>query len=157
MRFMFEMRFAEYYFNNDAARDVGFFAWLRQGFFGLVKDTPVQPNWEKTEERGKLRDTVSKVLDIFYLHKRIAFLERALTILLDKHQLKGLHLAHNLTKEESDEKFKSYRLRERVVTFLSKYSRTSTFGILGRGGSSKDSDQELNLINENRISTIKFK
>jgi hypothetical protein len=32
------------------------------------------------------------MLDIFYLHKRIAFLELAHSILIDRHQRKGLHL-----------------------------------------------------------------
>ena len=33
------------------------------------------------------------------LQKRIIFLEEAITILLERHQLKGIHLVHNLNKE----------------------------------------------------------
>ena len=92
------MRFAEYYFNHDAAREVGFFAWIRQALFSVVKGTRLAPDWDLTDKRLDLRDTVNRVLDIFYLHKRIAFLERAIEVLLDRHQLKGLHLAQNLTQ-----------------------------------------------------------
>ena len=44
-----------------------------------------------------MQQTVNYLLDVIYLHKRIDFLERALPILLEEHQLKGLHLVHDLT------------------------------------------------------------
>ena len=54
-RFMFEMRFAEYYFNNDDARDVGFFSWLQQALFSVLQGTCCEPNWEVAAKRLKLR------------------------------------------------------------------------------------------------------
>lgn len=41
-------------------------------------------------------------MNIIYLHKRINFLEEAISILLEKHQLKGLHLIHHLNQENFD-------------------------------------------------------
>jgi hypothetical protein len=37
--------------------------------------------------------------DVVLLQKRIIFLEEAITILLEQHHLKGLHLVHNLNQE----------------------------------------------------------
>ena len=65
-----------------------------------------------------MQKTVNHLLDVVYLHKRIDFLERALPILLEEHQLKGLHLVHDLTVDEADKKFKEHQLRDRLVSFL---------------------------------------
>ena len=151
MRFMFEMRFAEYYFNNDEARDVGFFAWIRQAIFSVVKGTFLEPDWDVTEKRLNLRDTVNKVLDIFYLHKRIAFLEKAISVVLDRHQLKGLHLAQNISKEDSDQKINDYKLRDRVVTFLNKYRKTATFGEMGDNNGSEKEMRAEGIASSNHL------
>lgn len=119
-RFMFEMRFAEYYFNNDTAKDVGFFSWIKQALFAVAQGTRCQPEWEQSEKQVGLRETVNKVLDIFYLHKRIAFVEKGISLVFNRHQLKGLHLAQNLTKEDSDEVYNNYKIRDRMVYFLNK-------------------------------------
>ena len=138
------MKFAEYYFNSNDARGVGFRSWLQQALYSALMSTPLKPDWDQIDRRVGLRKTVNKVLDIFYLHKRIAFLESALTLVLERHQLKGLHLVHNVTREESDKKYKDYQLRDRVVMYLSKYISTSTFGSLAGGNElrseGKDSD-----------------
>ena len=74
--------------------------------------------WPETKERAEMQSAVNQLLDVVYLQKRIDFLERALPILLEEHQLKGLHLIHDLTVNEADKKFKEYQLRDRLVTFL---------------------------------------
>ena len=38
-------------------------------------------------------------MDVVYLQQRIEFLEKSLEILLDKHQIKGLHLLRRLKKK----------------------------------------------------------
>jgi hypothetical protein len=132
MRFFFEMKFADYYFKCEEAKEVGFFSFGKQMVYGMLSATPFKPNWELNEKRISLRETVNKVLDLFYLHKRIAFLEKAITLLLDEHHIKGLHLANSLTREEADKKYKQFRLRDRIVVFLHKYRHTShLFGKLG--------------------------
>ena len=111
MRFYYEMLFSEYYYESKDARDVGFISFLKQGFYGVAAKTPLKPDWPLEERRIALRNTVTKVLDIFYLHKRIAFLEKAMSLLFDEHQLKGLLLCQHLTKEESDSRLRAFRLR----------------------------------------------
>lgn len=49
-----------------------------------------------------MKEAAGKLLDTIYLYKRIAFLEEAISILLERHQLKGLHLIHSLTEEEAN-------------------------------------------------------
>ena len=86
-------------------------------------------------------------------------MEKAISVVLDRHQLKGLHLAQNISKEDSDQKINDYRLRDRVVTFLNKYRKTATFGNLGdNDGSEKEmraegiaSSNNLGGANEVRI------
>ena len=65
-----------------------------------------------------MQQTVNYLLDVIYLHKRIDFLERALPILLEEHQLKGLHLVHDLTVEEANKNYKEYQIRDKLITYL---------------------------------------
>ena len=39
-------------------------------------------------------------MDVIYLNKRITFLEDAISMLFEKHQLKGIYLLHTLNKSE---------------------------------------------------------
>lgn len=137
-RFHFEMKFAEYYFNCKEARDIGFLSWVKLNVFNVVSSTPCKPEWPVEEKRNFVVSTVNKVLDIFYLHKRIGFLEQCLTILFEPHQIKGLHLVHSLTREESEAKSKNYMLRDRVVVYLTKYNHVQTFGALGYGSEKEE-------------------
>lgn len=50
-------------------------------------------------------------------------MEEAISILLERHQLKGLHLIHSLTEEEANRRHESHRFRDRVVYFLGKYKK----------------------------------
>lgn len=45
-------------------------------------------------------------MSIVYLQQRIEFLEKAMTVLFEKHHLKGLHLLHRVTREEADSNYK---------------------------------------------------
>ena len=58
------------------------------------------------------------MLDIVYLQKRIDILERALPILLEEHQIKGLYLLHSKTREEADSMYQEHQLRDRLITYL---------------------------------------
>lgn len=44
-----------------------------------------------------MHKTVNRLIDILYLYNRIEFLERALEVILDEHQIKALHLMRNKT------------------------------------------------------------
>ena len=59
-------------------------------------------------------------MNVVYLQRRVDFLEKSLTILLERHQIKGLRLAHRLTKEEADENFKDHSYRDRVIGYFRK-------------------------------------
>ena len=75
-------------------------------------------------------------------------MEKAISILLERHQIKGLHLAQNISKEDSERKYKNYKLRDRVIIFLSKYSKKSTFGSMGdiQGGTDKNMNASSKII-----------
>ena len=47
-------------------------------------------------------------------------MERGIETLLDKHQLKGLHLIRSQKRKEFDEHYKEYGLRRRLKYFLKK-------------------------------------
>jgi hypothetical protein len=53
-------------------------------------------------------------MDVVYLHKRITFLERGITVLLEKHQLRGLYLLQRASKEETDRNYENHKLRIRI-------------------------------------------
>jgi hypothetical protein len=52
-----------------------------------------------------------KQLDILYLLKRVNFIEKSLTFLFTDHQLKGLHLANQLTLSEATNMRRNYKLK----------------------------------------------
>ena len=57
-------------------------------------------------------------MDVGYLQRRIEFLERAITVLLDRHHLKGLHLLSRMTREEADDHYQQHKFRDRVVSYF---------------------------------------
>ena len=75
--------------------------------------------WKITEKRSKINNIVNNLLDINYMFRRIDFLESAISILLDEHQLKGVYLSRQNIKE-FDNHFKKHRIRDRVVKYLNK-------------------------------------
>ena len=117
-RVFYEFKFAKKYFRSGAASKPfslkTLFTQLIYKGISKCKD----PDWPESKERDEMQKTVNHLLDVVYLQKRIDFLERALPILLEEHQLKGLHLVHDLTVDEADRKFKEYQLRDRLVTYL---------------------------------------
>jgi hypothetical protein len=59
------------------------------------------------------------VLDVSYLYQRIEFLERAISVLLDEHQLKGIYLT-KVSIAEANDSYKRHRIRDRVIKYLFK-------------------------------------
>lgn len=50
-----------------------------------------------------------------YLHKRIAFLEQAIELVFDQHQLKGIHLLHTLNQQEVESNMEAWENDDRAV------------------------------------------
>lgn len=46
-----------------------------------------EPEWKRARKLAKYQETVNNLLDITYLQKRIDFLETALSVMLEEHQL----------------------------------------------------------------------
>ena len=60
------------------------------------------------------------MLDIININKRIVFLEEAITLLFEKHQLKALHLIQPMTRKEADDHIEQHKLRARLVHYIIK-------------------------------------
>jgi hypothetical protein len=58
------------------------------------------------------------MLDIVFLQKRIDVLERALPLVLEEHQLKGLYLTHSKSREEINETFRRLEMRDRLISYF---------------------------------------
>ena len=65
-----------------------------------------------------MHKVVNNLIDIIYLYKRIEFLERALEVILDDHQLKVLHLMRNKTFKEAENNFKRYEMKNNLTRML---------------------------------------
>ena len=97
-RIFYEFKFAKKYFRSGvASKPFSLKHLITQIFFQMFTKCKCDPNWPEEKERDEMQKTVNHILDVVYLQKRIDFLERALPILLEDHQLKGLHLVHDLT------------------------------------------------------------
>lgn len=115
------MKFAKAILKNRDARHYTFVTYLKQIIYNLFDNTRFQLDWKEEENRKKANNAVSKLMDNIFLHKRISFLEEAITILMEKHQLKGLHLIQHLNEEEVNRRHQSYQFRERVLFYINKY------------------------------------
>jgi hypothetical protein len=56
-----------------------------------------------------------KQLDIRYLLKRVNYLERAIEIMLEAHQLKGVHLLKAITLDEAKQQRRDFKLHEKAI------------------------------------------
>ena len=65
-------------------------------------------------------NTVDRILDVTYLNKRILFLEEAISLIFEPHQLKGIYLLHTLNKEQNEYRLSQHKLRDRLVSYLHK-------------------------------------
>ena len=61
-------------------------------------------------------------------------------------------MAQNISKEDSEIKYKNYKLRDRVIIFLSKYSKKSSFGSMSdlQGGTDKNMNASSKMIKKRK-------
>ena len=106
------------YFGSDLSGSYHFFSYLVQSVYQKLVLINKRPNWKDAGEREKLSKTINKLMDVVYLQRRIEFLERAITVTLDRHHLKGLHLLSRITREEADDNHKQHKFRDRIVNYF---------------------------------------
>ena len=58
--------------------------------------------WKNAKVRDKLSSSVNHMMDVVYLQKRISFLERAISVVLEEYQLKGIYLHRTRKRREVD-------------------------------------------------------
>lgn len=66
---------------------------------------------------------MNKFLDFSFLFKRIDFLEKAISVMLEDHQLKALHLCQALSISDVDDYFKRHKYRDRFIILLKALKR----------------------------------
>lgn len=64
--------------------------------------------------------TVNQLIDIIYLHRRLQFMERALEVLLEDHQIKVLHLMRNKTFKEAEDTYNRYQMKDNLFRLIQK-------------------------------------
>ena len=92
------MTFAKIYFNDALMKGYTLKTMFGQAYYNILKGLGCAPDWEDSEKRYQLQKMVNKILDVVIVSRRIDFLERGMSLLLSEHQLKGLYLAHTITK-----------------------------------------------------------
>ena len=145
-KMLFEMQFAKQLFRSRDSKEVNFITFLKQKIYNVFSGTCLKPDWEQEEKRSTINSAVNKIMDMVLLQKRIAFLEEAITVLLDSHHLKGIYLVHNLTQEEAERCHKSHKFRDRIVYYLSKYAKDDSAGRRVDDGSEGRSSQDRELL-----------
>ena len=83
------------------------------------------------------------MMSVVYLQRRVDFLEKSITILLDRHHLKGLHLLHRLTKKEADENFRDHGFRDRLIGYFRQRHRQD--GTLGGAGEEPPKTRQIEI------------
>ena len=102
--YSFEINLAGYLYKKDdpssnTYKGYNFLYFLLHMFSNFLDNFNCRPNWKKVNKYASCREEMLKQLDVLYLLKRVTFTERALTVLLAQHQLRGLHLTERPTLE----------------------------------------------------------
>jgi hypothetical protein len=91
---------------------------MKKILYGILIRLGMDPDrWKTCKSQDNILDTVNKMLDVNYLYRRIEYLERAISVLLDEHQLKGIYLTKSSIREANDH-YKRQRIRDKVVKYL---------------------------------------
>ena len=96
--------------------------------------------------------TVDNMLDVVYLNRRIEFLENALGLMLDEHQLMGVHLQERWDRLRADENFEEHSLQERLTHFFTVQQRE---GQRNHSHKENDSDEEATPIDAEKLAKLK--
>lgn len=86
-RLLYEFIFAESFFRCKEAENFGAFSFITQMVYKALTAINCEPEWKRARKLAKYQETVNNLLDITYLQKRIDFLETALSVMLEEHQL----------------------------------------------------------------------
>lgn len=111
----FEMTFIKKLHSDQKAKEYGIFYFISKFVYSVLTLFKFNlDEWIRTREYHKMHKTVNKLIDILYLYKRLEFIERALEVLLDDHQIKVLHLMRNKTFSEAEHNVKLYQMKENL-------------------------------------------
>lgn len=94
--------------------------------------------WDIPKKQNLLSESINKFLDFSYLYNRIDFLEKATSVMLEKHQMIGIHLIRSTDIDENDLKLKHHRLRDRLITFLIRHKTKERYLDSSNGKLSRD-------------------
>ena len=88
------MTFSSIQFHCKETRGYHFGTFLKNTIFKTFKALGCElENWKIAKKRQEITTIANKLLDINYLFRRIDFLENAMSVILDSHQLKGIYLS----------------------------------------------------------------
>ena len=97
--YFFEMTFASVHFRSRETKGFNFGTFMKQLIYQVLVLLGFRiKSWKIAEKRSTINKVVNNLLDINYLFRRIEFLEKAIEILLDEHQLKGIFLSRTKIK-----------------------------------------------------------
>lgn len=114
----FDMAVAADIYHDRESKDYHLGYYLAQRVLSLGKWIGLVEKWETPEHFNNVEEKVSSLRDIAYQESRINFLEMALSLLLEKHQLKVLHLANRQNLGSAFKKFETHRLKKDVLRYF---------------------------------------
>ena len=114
-----ELQLARSYFKTNSGKSYSFGSYIKQTIYNVLRWFGRKVDWELAKERQQLQSSIEKYLDVYYINRRLLFLEDAISLLFESHHLKGLYLMHTLTTPTAEQKLKHYRLRDRILTYIS--------------------------------------
>ncbi len=92
-----------------------FLHFIAQGIYNFLKLFGGGRSLERAKGYQRCREELLKQLDILYLLKRVSYLERAIEVMLDDHQLKGIHLLQKPTLAQARRYRKNFKLQQKVI------------------------------------------
>lgn len=68
------MDFAGRFFRKKESRNFGFFSFLKQSTYSVLCKVGLKPDWDISEKRQQLRESVGNLMDVINLQRRIEYL-----------------------------------------------------------------------------------
>ena len=118
--YFFEMAFAHEHFRCKETEQHNFSHFLKRNIYNFFKSLGFEKkSWKIAKKQAEITQTINKLLEISYLFRRIEFLEKAITLLLDDYQLKGIYLSQ-VSINQANKDYKKHRFRDRLIRYLHK-------------------------------------
>lgn len=92
-----------------------FWQFIKQAVYKFLRLLGKGDDMIQSKGYQRCREELLKQLDVLYLLQRVCYLERAIEVVFEDHQLKGLHLLKKFTLHQAQRYRRNFKLHEKAI------------------------------------------